>query len=215
MRNFWKSSRKLILEMAQALAALPLYGKVLVAVGLSAWVVLIADWNEIFPSPPPKIEQAQPAEPVQTAAAPADQKIEDRVSVSVQADELKGRFTIADPHVAPDGSIKSGADGQPFFLSEIKRFTSKDVCNRSNGERWACGLHAYATLRNTIEHKAIQCANSGSEEQPKISCHIGGQSVALILVKNGLVELKDDAQDPDLLQAQATAKKARIGIWDR
>jgi hypothetical protein len=216
-----KSALRLGLEIVQALALLPLYAKVLVAVGLAVWVVVVADWNEIFPAPPSpaapaaKVEQRAPAAPAQAAIRPAEQKSEDRIPVQAPAGGLPGAFTINDPRVAPDGSIRNGEDGAPFFLKELKPFNSKDVCTRSDGERWACGLHAYATLRNSIAHKTIRCTNDGSKEEPRVSCRIGGENLALILVNNGLVELRDGVQDRDLLRAQSKAKAARTGIWNR
>ncbi len=224
MLKLWKSGLRLLVEMAEALALLPLYAKVLVAVGIAAWVVLVADWNEFFPAPAPKpavkVEQAVPPAPVQAAipakaATASPEKSEDRVPTQAPTAELTGAFTLDDPRVGPDGSIRNGEDGAPFFLSELKPFNSKDVCTRSDGERWACGLHAYATLRNSIAHKTIRCTNDGSQQEPSVSCELGGKNLALILIDNGLVELKDGVQSQDLRRAQAKAKASKTGMWDR
>ncbi len=219
MSRFLKAGLRLVLDIAQAIALLPFYAKVLVALGLSAWIVLVADWDEIFPPhvPPPAIraDRSQASEVPAPPVTPVDRKAEDRIPVAAAPSELTGSFTISDPRVGPDGSITNGEDGPPFFLTELKSFSSKDVCTRASGDRWACGLHAYATLRNSIAHKTIQCVNKGSREEPRITCQMGGENLALILVQNGLVELKDDVQDQDLLRAQAKAKAGLLGIWDR
>ena len=204
------------MEIVQALADLPLYAKVLVALGLSAWIVLIASWDEIFPPQAvlPQVEQARPAQDGQKAT-PSDQKSQDRVLAAVPIGEIKGTFMVSDPVVGPDGSIKDGEGGTPFFIPEIKPFSSKDVCLRSSGERWACGLRAYATLRNSIAHRVIRCQNTGAPDAPRASCRMDGQNLVLILIQNGLAELKDDVQNQDLRGAEAKAKAERVGIWDR
>jgi endonuclease YncB( thermonuclease family) len=145
----------------------------------------------------------------------AGQKEEGRVSAPAPAAELPPKFTIFDPRVGPDGSIAEGENGRPFMLTEIMPFSSKDVCIRADGERWACGLHAYATLRNSVVHKSLQCTNEGSPDDPRISCQIDGRNLALILISNGLAELKEGIQEADLLRAQGKAKAAKIGVWNR
>src|SRR5690348_7479874 len=142
MVRFSQAGLRVLLEMAQALALLPLYVKIAVAFALAAWIVLVADWHEFFPPAPPPaplVSQQKPAEPPQVQVP--EQKTEDRVAVARPASDLTGNFAVSDPRVGPDGSIREGEDGPAFFLSEIKSFSSKDVCTRADGERWACGLH--------------------------------------------------------------------------
>ncbi len=125
-----------------------------------------------------------------------------------------GRLIIADPEAQPNGSITG--NGQTLYLYGIKQFDRKKLCTRASGEPWACGLHAYATLRNMIAHKTIIC-------DPKkflpngigAICHIGATDIALALIRDGLVEVDDKSELAELATAQADAKRRKLGIWDR
>jgi hypothetical protein len=123
-------------------------------------------------------------------------------------------FTVTDPEVGPDGSIKYG--DRYFYLAEIKRFNSKQVCTRASGEPWACGLHAYATLRNTVANKTISCEPKElSATEMTASCKLGATNVVLFLLRTGVAELKSGVTDPELAAAQEQAKLAKLGVWDR
>jgi endonuclease YncB( thermonuclease family) len=124
------------------------------------------------------------------------------------------RFIITEPKAQSDGSISGGRE--TVFLYGIKQFDSKKLCTRASKERWACGLRAYATLRNEIARKTIVCdPKTLLPNAVNAICRIGTTNVALALVRDGIVELDDNADDDELAKAQASAKSAKLGVWDR
>jgi endonuclease YncB( thermonuclease family) len=46
-------------------------------------------------------------------------------------------------------------------------------------------------------------------------CHMGPIDIAALLTREGLTELDGDADDSELVNAQAAAKSRKLGIWDR
>ena len=218
MVRLWTLATDAGRHFAEEIAFLPLYAKVLLALLVATAILVVGEWIDV-PGPvnEKKIAATAPALPPQVAAEPTTtrtDKTDERAPTEAEQSGLSGRFSIFDPKVTPNGSIKG--EGRPaFFLSELKPFSAQDVCTRLSGVRWACGLQAYATLHNDIAKKKIDCANSGTVEQPEVSCELGSQNLALVLVKPGLAELKDAVRDPALQKAQMNAKAVRLGIWDR
>jgi endonuclease YncB( thermonuclease family) len=156
---------------------------------------------------PPNLDQRSmnPAPP-----HPSDETL--AAAVQAHLIERLGRMVIDDAKVRPDSSISG--DKQILFLYGIKPINSKQVCTRPSGERWACGLHAYATLRNSIEHKKIICdPKKIFSDGVRAICHMGSTDVASILVRDGLAELDGTVDDADLVNAQAFAKSHKLGIW--
>ena len=208
-------------EMARAVANLSLPIKFLIGVAILVEFIVITQWEHISPpkSPvpppqvaavaPPKIEPHQLVQPTQPSAPVAATPTKDAIAISRQME----RAIIAEPNVLPDGVISGG--GRTFRLYGIKQLDSKRVCTKASGDRWACGLHAYATLRNTIAKKTIICDPKTILGTMVLArCRLGSVDLALTLVQNGLIET-DEPTDIDLSKAQAVAKIAKIGIWDR
>jgi endonuclease YncB( thermonuclease family) len=125
------------------------------------------------------------------------------------------RIEIENPLAQPDGAIVG--NGHTLYLYGIKPFNSKLLCTKaSSGERWACGLHAYATLRNEIAHKRLTCdPKTTSPKGVSAICRIGTTNVALALLRDGVVELEGNIDDTEMERAQTLAKSGRLGIWDR
>jgi endonuclease YncB( thermonuclease family) len=116
------------------------------------------------------------------------------------------------PEVRANGIIRNGETY--ILLSDVTPFTSKDVCKKSSGQRWACGLQAYATLHNMIAGHAIECIPRQVDGTNTVaSCRLGSTNLAAELLKKGLVKLQPDSSDPELQQAQSYAKSGHIGIW--
>jgi endonuclease YncB( thermonuclease family) len=211
--------KRLLRDVLREMAALPLPAKLLIALALIANFLVITQWERL----PFAAASASRAPVVQAPAVERrDFNFEDMSAVeapdaaAAQKAQLRrmATITIEDPKVESDGSIRN--DGQTLFLYGIKRFDSKAVCTRASGDRWACGLQAYATLRNELAHKTIVCEPKKILERAlAATCRLNGLDVALILIRKGLVEVADDADVPDLLQVQAAARTARLGVWDR
>jgi endonuclease YncB( thermonuclease family) len=124
------------------------------------------------------------------------------------------RIVVTDPQVQPDGTIM--AKGQAIYLYGINPFDSKQLCTKSSKERWACGLHAYADLRNSVAQKTIICdPKSIRPGGVTAACRLGETNIAAMLVGHGLAEVAQGVTDSDLLKAQDSARAQRLGIWDR
>jgi endonuclease YncB( thermonuclease family) len=201
-------------EIVRALARLPVLAKFFIGLAILVEFLVVTQWERLTfkttppPASPPTSLTSQP--PVASIPAPqAD---------TIQADEARAKrlvaFEIVDPQVQGNGSIIG--NGQVLYLHGIKRFDSKNLCTKASGERWACGLHAYATLRNTLSKNTIACnPKTLLPNAVSATCRIGTTNVALSLVRDGLVELDDNTDDADLAYAQAFAKNGKLGIWDR
>ncbi len=208
---------------------LPLPVKFLIALGISIIFIVITQWERLglatqwerltvkqhtiiaastlSNSPPHSEQRSLEASPPLPIVARVEETEASRL-------ERMGRITITDPQVQFNGSIIG--NGQAFYLYGIKHFDSKQVCILKSGARWACGLRAYAALRNATAKKILVCdPKKILQNALSAVCHVGATDVALALVRNGLVELDDDVEDAEMLKAQAIAKRQKLGVWDR
>jgi endonuclease YncB( thermonuclease family) len=215
------SMARILREIIQEMVRLPLPAKIGVGLIIPVIFVVVTQWERLtlqqrsVPTPP-KVSIA----PQQTEQRsnnfpplPSADKTQTAVADAALAQRL-ARFVIVDPIVQGNGSITGGS--QTLYLYGIKQFDSKKLCTRASGERWACGLYAYAGLRNAIAKKTIVCdPKTLLPNAVTATCRIGTTDIALALVRDGLLELDDTAGDADLANAQASARSAKLGIWDR
>jgi endonuclease YncB( thermonuclease family) len=207
--------------MAQAFAKLPFTIKLLVAVFLIAEFVVITQWEKL-----PFGHSARPVVAKQAAAVQQPKHPSPAALKSAATDKLLAAaaqqhiikrmnpIVLIDPQVQADGSIHH--KGQRLYLYGIKPFNSKQVCTRATGERWACGLEAFATLHNEVAKKTIVC--DPKEIRPDgigATCRMDGVNIALVLVQKGLAALDGSATAIELLNAQDSAKRQKLGIWSR
>lgn len=212
---------RILREIIRALARLPFLVKIFIGLAILIEFVVVTQWERLTfkQLPAPAASQATvssrsleqrsfdfpdspPADKSQTAA------------IEANLGKRMTRLVIEEPVVQPNGAIIG--NHQTLYLYGIRPFDSKTVCTRASGDRWACGLHAYATLRNSIARKTIVC-------DPKrllpngvsAICRLGTTDVALALVRDGLVEVDDKVDDAEMVKAQAFAKSQKLGIWDR
>jgi endonuclease YncB( thermonuclease family) len=217
-RYGWKNS--LLREMVQALVKLPSTVKLLIAVFLVAEFVVITQWEKL-----PFVRTARPVAAKQVIPVPQPRQPSPASLKSAATDKLLAAaaqqhiikrmepIVLADPQVQADGSIHN--KGQRLYLYGIKPFNSKQVCTRTTGERWACGLEAFATLHNEVAKKTIVC--EPKEMRPDgiaATCRMGGTNIALVLVQKGLAALDGNATAIELLNAQDAAKREKLGIWN-
>jgi endonuclease YncB( thermonuclease family) len=211
---------RILHEMVRAVALLPLIVKVFVGLGILAIFVVVTQWERLtlkhLPVPAsPKVSISSQQSEQRSFDFPNTPPADKAQAAAVESHLVKriGRLFIAEPQVQFNGSIVG--NGQTLYLYGIKQFNSKKLCTRASGERWACGLHAYATLRNAVARKTIVC-------DPKklllngvsAICRMGTTDVALILIRDGLAELDDNIEDDEMVKAQAFAKSQKLGIWD-
>ena len=198
-------------EVPRAIARLPFFAKVLLAPMGATLIVFLAPPAHDFTrslaadeaAQEPKVSPVVEAVPIQV-----EPKTGDTVSQSPAPDPIR----LGRPEVRSDGTIKNG--DTYFVLADVARFTSKDVCESSSGQKWACGLQAYATLHNMIVGQAIDCVPRQVQGRNTMaSCHLGSLNLAAELLKRGLVKLQPDVSDVELQQAQNDAKSRHLGVW--
>jgi endonuclease YncB( thermonuclease family) len=212
---------RMLREIIRALARLPLLVKLSIGLAIFIEFVVITQWERLAVKKPsaPAASQAtaSPRKSEQRFANFPETPAADKVQATAIEETLAkrmARLTIEEPIVQPNGSIIGNR--QTLYLYGVKPFDSKAVCIRASGDRWACGLHAYATLRNTIAKKTIVCdPKTLLPNAVSAICRLGTTDVALTLVRDGLVEIDDKVGDAELVKAQAFAKSKKLGIWDR
>jgi len=220
MKRILREMKRILREMVRAVAMLPLWVKFFIGVAILLNFIAITQWERLPFKPSPVVNASKVTVSPQQSnqrfdfpdAPPADK------TQSAAIEDLLGkrmaRIVIDEPKVEPNGSLKG--NGQTLYLYGIKQFDSKQVCTRASGVRWACGLHAYATLRNSLAKKTITC-------DPKrilpngvsATCRTGATDIVLPLIHDGLAELDDNIKDTEMVNAQAFAKSQKLGIWDR
>ena len=207
-------------EMVREMAMLPLTAKFFVGLGISAIFVVVTQWErlplaQLFVSASPKASISSQQSEQRSFDLPDAPPADKTHAAEVEAFLIKRmtRLVIVEPKVQTNGSIIG--NGQTLYLYGIKQFDSKRVCARASGERWACGLHAYATLRNAIAHKTIICDPKRIlQNGVSAICRLEATDVALALLRDGLIELDDNIDDAELVDAQNFAKGRKLGIWD-
>lgn len=212
---------RILRKMIGAVRGFPLAIKFLIGIALVLDFVLVTQWDwlvaEIHPILNTKEASVSSVKADRTFDFPNMPRVKETPMEEKQRliIKRKAQIVIEQPIVNSDGSISG--DDRTLFLYGIKPFNLKDVCTRASGERWACGLHAYATLRNNVARRTIICEPKAI--LPKgISalCHVGTIDIAAFLARQGLVEVDTEITgDPDLPKAQAYAKDLRLGVWDR
>jgi hypothetical protein len=132
---------RLFHEMLGALGRLPFYLKAFIGLAMLLDFIAVTQWERLsFPRAPlPALPQ------MRIASQPTTNEI---VVSDLSPPALEDRpppntwFEIIDPQVQRNGSLSG--NGEVLYLYGIKHFSSKTVCTRASGERWACGLQAYA-----------------------------------------------------------------------
>jgi endonuclease YncB( thermonuclease family) len=212
---------RMLREIIRALARLPLLVKFFIGLAIFIEFVTITQWERLTfkkPSAPAASQvTVSPQKPEQRFANFSETPAADKVQAAAIEETLAkrmARLTIEEPIVQPNGSIIGNR--QTLYLYGTKPFNSKAVCTRASGDLWACGLHAYTTLRNSIAKKTIVCdPKTILPNGVSAVCHLGTTDIALALVRDGLVEIDDNVDNAEMAKAQAFAKSKKLGIWDR
>lgn len=134
--------------------------------------------------------------------------------------EAEGRFEThlrpAPPYDAIDSTLIDSGDGR-IRLIEALAVGRHDVCRRSDGSRFACGLEARARLQNGLIGKQLVCdrlfvAVDRRNDFVPARCRVDGRDLALTMIEAGY------AFAPPLAgglhtRAEAAAKAAGRGVW--
>lgn len=216
-------------DMFLVLARLPFLVRLLIGAAIAGEFVVITEWerlnfhqwsrftfSQLAALPPAKVtiapKQPEPRSFDFPEISTADKN--QAAAISAALAKRMNRVVIADPKIETNGSIIN--DGQILYLYGIKLFDTKKVCTRSSGTRWACGLHAYAKIRNAVAAKLLVCdPKKIIQNGVSAVCRVGTTDVALTLVRDGLAELEENVEDAELVTAQVFAKNKNLGIWDR
>ena len=198
-------------QLPGAIAWRPFFAKVLLALVGAVLIALLSSRSHGFTRSLVADDAAQELKvpPVaEVVPIQVEPKTEDTLSQSPAPEPIR----LGRPEVRADGTIKNG--DTYFVLADVARFTSKDVCEDNSGQKWACGLQAYATLHNMIAGHAIDCIPRKVEgRNTAASCRLGSLNLAAELLKRGLVKLQPSASDLELQQAQNYAKSRHLGVW--
>ena len=181
--------------------------------------------------PPPPVQQAAP-QPV--AAAPQVHAIPDPAappkpnmlaSEKAEAERLaalqKDKAADAAPpvtklyykvRVIDAGTIQSG--GIVITLADIAARDAKANCRDAKGSPWGCGDAGHVALAKLIRTRAVSCVLPKGGEQKAFAarCNVAGTDVSTWLVRQGWANPKEPSEKA-LADAEAAAKKEKIGIW--
>jgi endonuclease YncB( thermonuclease family) len=113
--------------------------------------------------------------------------------------------------VMPDGSISG--DGGSVRLYGVAFPDMMKICAIASGERWACGRRATIALHNKLADQTVNCAPRLATEPPAADCFVGEVNLAAWLLAQGLVRVVPDVTDNELLAAQDSARRSRLGLW--
>jgi len=113
--------------------------------------------------------------------------------------------------VMPDGSISG--DGGTVRLYGVTFPDMMKICAIASGERWACGRRATIALHNKLVEQMVNCTPRALTDPPAADCFVGELNLAAWLLSQGLVRLAPDVTDKELLAAQDSARRSRLGLW--
>ncbi|HEY6920121.1 MAG TPA: hypothetical protein VI390_00750 [Methyloceanibacter sp.] len=181
--------------------------------------------------PPPPVQQTapQPVAPApQVHAVPdpaAPPQLNMLASEKAEAERLaalqKDKAADAAPpvtklyykvRVIDAGTIQSG--GVVITLADIAARDAKANCKDAKGRTWACGDAGRVALARLIRTRAVSCVLPKGAEQKAFAarCNLAGTDLSTWLVRQGWANPKEPSEKA-LADAEAAAKKEKIGIW--
>jgi endonuclease YncB( thermonuclease family) len=181
--------------------------------------------------PPPPVQQAAP-QPVAPApqvhavpdpAAPpqpnmlASEKAEAERLAALQKDKAADAAPPVTKlyykvRVIDAGTIQSG--GVVITLADIAARDAKANCKDAKGRPWGCGDAGRVALARLIRTRAVSCVLPKGAEQKAFAarCNVAGTDLSTWLVRQGWANPKEPSEKA-LADAEAAAKKEKIGIW--
>jgi endonuclease YncB( thermonuclease family) len=112
--------------------------------------------------------------------------------------------------VEAGGTIR--ADGHNLDLYGMELIRRNRICAPEGG-RWACGQRAFIATRGLLEGQSIRCNFMAAAGSPKAVCWIGDTDVTHWLLSQGWAELAEGVTDENYVQAAASARRRKVGIW--
>jgi endonuclease YncB( thermonuclease family) len=105
------------------------------------------------------------------------------------------------------------ADGHNLDLYGMKMIRRDRICASPGGARWACGQRAFMAMRELVEGQPISCSFMAAAGAPKAVCWIGDNNVTQSLLSQGWAELAEGVKDESYVEAAASARRSKAGIW--
>jgi len=112
--------------------------------------------------------------------------------------------------VEAGGTIR--ADGHTLDLYGLELVRRNRIC-APEGVRWACGQRAFIAVRGLLEGQSISCSFIAAAGSPKAVCWVGDTDVTQWLLSQGWAELAEGVTDESYVEAAASARRRKIGIW--
>jgi endonuclease YncB( thermonuclease family) len=112
--------------------------------------------------------------------------------------------------VEAGGTIR--ADGHNLDLYGMDLVRRNRIC-APEGVRWACGQRAFIAMRGLLEGQSISCSFLAGAGSPKAVCWVGDTDVTQWLLSQGWAELAEGVTDESYVEAAASARRRKAGIW--
>lgn len=105
-------------------------------------------------------------------------------------------------------------DAVTYRLHGIDAPELDQICERSNGEEWWCGVEAASALRRLIAGQAVRCQGEKKDSFQRIiaDCEADGTRLNSWLVRNGLAWSYRKYSN-DYIDDERVARERRVGIW--
>jgi endonuclease YncB( thermonuclease family) len=112
--------------------------------------------------------------------------------------------------VEASGTIR--ADGHNIDVYGMELVRRNRIC-AAEGARWACGQRAFIAIRGLLEGQSISCSFIAAAGSPKAVCSVGDTDVTEWLLSQGWAELAEGVTDQSYIEAAASARRKKAGIW--
>lgn len=143
---------------------------------------------------------------------PHDQDLE-RIAPSRSSQQPSGNYPLT---LLPDGSLRV-LDGGSFSykgiryrLSGIRPLSALQLCKRSDGKRWTCGLRARILLRQLVSRSAACRIEAELVDETTVQCRTGDGDLAAEIVLAGLAKA---APGSAYAAQEQAARVRRAGLW--
>ena len=113
--------------------------------------------------------------------------------------------------VDASGTIR--ADGHNLDLYGAVLIRRDRICASPEGARWTCGQRAFMAARALVEGQPLSCSFRQAAGAPKAVCRVGDNDVTESLLSQGWAELAEGVTEESYVQAEASARRIKAGIW--
>src|SRR5436190_6012919 len=112
--------------------------------------------------------------------------------------------------VDASGTIR--ADGHNLDLYGAVLIRRDRICASPEGARWTCGQRAFMATRALVE-AAPQLQLQAGGRRAKAVCWVGDNDVTQSLLSQGWAELAEGVTEESYVEAEASARRIKAGIW--